>query len=352
VKNPNHDNTMVDKSLAKYGKETSPTPRAIHGQDLKKANVEFVCGEDKMFCQIRHLNTKKIHIVITKELDLLCWELEADCEDLRQKDSHWSSFSVEQTYTIVLEALSSGKCIFKIEAQFARMQIPFQMGSIKFDLKMDIPEKKCDSDSLVSLQGEQIRKLMKKMEHQEKELEMLKNRHPKLVFLVDSLIEWNCSQVTWTDFPNAVGEIELKQGQPYKWDLLINGLRGLDEQGYTHFRLHVESNDKSEQQSDYESENLGNKKRKLNNAAAKTIIKSNMEPVLLNNKQKTKHIIYLPSGSGIRKKLTNPRFDESVIERNILRVDKSAVYTIKLQVHPRTTFYWSSGSGSVSLFVE
>jgi len=304
---------MVDKLSTT---ETSLTSSLIRGGELKKESVEFVCDDDKMLCLIRLLNTKKIHLIITKDLDLSCWELEADCEDLRRKDQHWSSFEIEEIYSIILESLSEKKFVFKIEAQFARLEIPFQVGSVKFNLKIEIPEKKCDSDSLVSLQGEQIRKLLKKVEKLEKlehMIEQLQNKHPKRVFFVTTSF-WNYNLANWADFPNATGQVELRQDKLYKWDLLINGLCGYIGANTTKFRLHMESNDKSV-------------------------------------------VIYQPSEAGFQKYMNAAigGCEQSVQERNTVTVGKSAVYTIKLQVSCPANNYgisWNSAYGTVSLFVE
>jgi len=301
---------MIDKLPTT---ETSLTSSLIREEELKKDNVEFVCGDDKMFCLIRLLNTKKIHIIITKDLDLSCWDVEAGCEDLRQNDPHWSSFEIEEIYYIILESLSEKKFVFKIESQFARLEIPFQMGSVKFNLKIEIPEKKCDNDSLVSLQREQIRKLLKKVEKLEHVIDQLPNKYPKKVFLLTSS-SWNYVQANWVDFPNAKGQVELKQDKLYKWDLCINGVCGSGSHNYTQFRLCVESDDKNV-------------------------------------------VIYQPSEAGVQKYLIAAYggYEQSVQERNTLKVDKSALYTIKLQVRCSGSGYginWNSTYGSASLFVE
>jgi len=187
------------------------------------------------------------------------------------------------------------------------------MGSVKFNLKIEIPEKKCDNDSLVSLQREQIRKLLKKVEKLEHVIDKLPNKHPKRVFLVTTS-SWNHYLMNWADFPNATGQVELKQDKLYKWDLLINGLCGYAANNYTKFRLYVESDDKSV-------------------------------------------AVYQPSEAGFQKYFSaaNGAYEQLVLERNTLTVSKSAIYTLKLQVSCSGNNYgicWNSTYGTVSLFVE
>jgi len=299
---------MIDKFSTT---ETSLTSSPIHGKELKTDSVEFICGDDKMLCRIKLLTTKKIHLIITKDFDLSCWELETDCEELKQKDPHWSSFDIEQVYCIIVEGFRENKFVFEIETQFARLEIIFQIVSVKFNLKIEIPEKKSDHESIVSLQGEHIRKLLKHQEILERVIEQLQNKHPKKVFLLTSS-SWKYNQANWADFPDATGQVELKQGKFYKWDLLINGLcsRYRSDKSEAKFRLFLQSDDKTD-------------------------------------------LYYQPSEAGFKKCLrSSGNYDHSVQGRNTLTVDKSAIYTIQLQVCPAHGIDWDSAYGITSLFIE
>jgi len=293
------------------------TPGLISGKELKKANVEFICGDDKMLCLIKLLSTKKIQLTITKDFDSSYWELETDCEELKQNDPHWSSFDIEQVYCIIVECLRENKFVFEIEPQFARLEILLQIVSVKFNLKIEIPEKKCDNDSLVSHQGEHIRKLLKNMEKLKEIIVTLESKRPKKVFLLPvTSSTWDYNQAAWIDFPNATGQVELKQDTFYKWDLLINGLCANSYCNESNFRLYLQSKDKTV-------------------------------------------AVYQPSEAGFKKYFRHyedHKYDELIQERNTLTVGKSAVYTIKVQVScPSGSGYgisWSSAYGTTSLFVE
>jgi len=301
-------------AVKKPNNEASLTPGLISGKELKKANVEFICGDDKMLCLIKLLSTKKIQLTITKDFDSSYWELETDCEELKQNDPHWSSFDIEQVYCIIVECLRENKFVFEIEPQFARLEILLQIVSVKFNLKIEIPEKKCDNDSLVSHQGEHIRKLLKNMEKLEKIIEILESKRPKKVFLLPvTSSTWDYNQADWIDFPNATGQVELKQGTFYKWELLINGLCTTYSGYASNFRLFLQSKDKTV-------------------------------------------AVYKPSETGFKKTLKNcnKKYDESIQERRTLTVDKSAVYTIKVQVSCPSGYgiCWNSAYGPTGLFVE
>jgi len=298
---------MIDKLPTT---ETSLTSSPTRDKELKNDSVEFICGDDKMLCRIKLLTTKKIHLIITKDFDLSCWELETDCEELRQKDPHWSSFDIEQVYCIIVEGFRENKFVFEIETQFARLEIIFQIVSVKFNLKIEIPEKKSDHESIVSLQGEHIRKMLKNMEKLEKKIEALESQRPKKVFLLPvTSSPWKSNKRAWLDFPNAKGQVELKQDKLYKWDLLINGLYSCYDNNEMKFRLYLQSDDKTDP-------------------------------------------LYQPSEAGFKKCLSpSEKYDKSVHGRNTLRVDKSAIYTIQLQVCPSHGIDWAA-YGITSLFIE
>jgi len=187
------------------------------------------------------VNSTVLVLKITRSIDQSYWEMTLSEEDFIKKDKQWKIFLSLQDIGDFL-AYAFKKQLFNLkfsDEQTLNFSFKYQSPIKEIILGLSIPRAKIDMEKQILMQGQVIKSLKKQVKEladahktQLEEAKSLKKNNEKVypvkIIEISKLAGQNTSYSTnstsWTDIPNAKGDLKLENASKIKWQFYATSL--------------------------------------------------------------------------------------------------------------------------------